>query len=217
MKIEVTIPNNLNEITLGQYQKFLSIAENNKEGEFLNAKMIEIFCGISLAETYNLKMSSVTAILDILNDMLEQKPQHIVQFKMNGVRYGFVPDLDELTLGEYIDLDNNISKWEQIHIAMNVLYRPIKDSKGLNYNIKDYDTSDSDKMKNMPLGAAMGSIFFFYNLGLELSKHTILSSNNQTEMEDIQEQLTLQQNGDGINQYMLSLNQILQDLKISLN
>ena len=43
MKIEVTIPNNLNEITLGQYQKFLSIAENNKEGEFLNAKMIEIF------------------------------------------------------------------------------------------------------------------------------------------------------------------------------
>ena len=217
MKIEVTIPNNLNEITLGQYQKFLSIAENNKEGEFLNAKMIEIFCGISLAETYNLKMSSVTAILDILNDMLEQKPQHIVQFKMNGVRYGFVPDLDELTLGEYIDLDNNISKWEQIHIAMNVLYRPIKDSKGLNYNIKDYDTSDSDKMKNMPLGAAMGSIFFFYNLGLELSKHTILSSNNQTEMEGIQEQLTLQQNGDGINQYMLSLNQILQDLKISLN
>lgn len=217
MKIEVTIPNNLNEITLGQYQKFLSIAENNKEGEFLNAKMIEIFCGISLAETYKLKMSSVTAILDILKEMLEQKPQHIVQFKMNGVRYGFVPDLDELTLGEYIDLDNNISKWDQIHIAMNVLYRPIKDSKGVNYNIKDYDTSNSDKMKNMPLGAAMGSIFFFYNLGLELSRHTILSSNNQTEMEGIQEQLTLQQNGDGINQYMLSLNQILQDLKISLN
>ena len=217
MKIEITIPNNLNEITLGQYQKFLSIAENNKEGEFLNAKMIEIFCGISLADTYNLKMSSVTAILDVLNNMLEQKPQHIVQFKMDGVKYGFVPDLDELTLGEYIDLDNNISKWEQIHIAMNVLYRPIKDSKGLNYNIKDYDTSDSDKMKNMPLGAAMGSLFFFYNLGLELSRDTILSSKKQLQTEATQEGLTSQQNGDGINQYMLSLNQILQDLKISLN
>ena len=217
MKIEITIPNNLNEITLGQYQKFLSIAENNKEGEFLNAKMIEIFCGISLADTYNLKMSSVTAILDVLNNMLEQKPQHIVQFKMDGVKYGFIPDLDELSLGEYIDLDNNISKWEQIHIAMNVLYRPIKDSKGLNYNIKDYDTSDSDKMKNMPLGAAMGSLFFFYNLGLELSRDTILSSKNQLQTEATQEGLTSHQNGDGINQYMLSLNQILQDLKISLN
>ena len=217
MKIEITIPNNLNEITLGQYQKFLSIAENNKEGEFLNAKMIEIFCGISLADTYNLKMSSVTAILDILNDMLEQKPQHIVQFKMDGVKYGFVPDLDELTLGEYIDLDNNISKWEQIHVAMNVLYRPIKDSKGLNYNIKDYETSDSDKMKNMPLGAAMGSLFFFYNLGLELSRDTILSSKKQLQTEATQEGQTSQQDGDGINQYMLWLNQILQDLKISLN
>ena len=217
MKIEVTIPNNLNEITLGQYQKFLSIAENNKEGEFLNAKMIEIFCGISLADTYKLKMSSVTAILDILNDMLEQKPQHIVQFKMDGVKYGFIPDLDELSLGEYIDLDNNISKWDQIHIAMNVLYRPIKDSKGNNYNIKDYDTSDSDKMKNMPLGAAMGSIFFFYNLGLELSKDTILSSKNQLQTEAIQEQLTSQQNGDGTNQFMDSLKAILDDLKISLN
>jgi len=217
MKIEITIPNNLNEITLGQYQKFLSIAENNKEGEFLNAKMIEIFCGISLADTYNLKMSSVTAILDVLNNMLEQKPQHIVQFKMDGVKYGFVPDLDELTLGEYIDLDNNISKWEQIHVAMNVLYRPIKDSKGLNYNIKDYDTSDSDKMKNMPLGAAMGSLFFFYNLGLELSRDTILSSKKQLQTEATQEGQTSQQDGDGINQYMLWLNQILQDLKISLN
>jgi len=217
MKIEVIIPNNLNEITLGQYQKFLSIAENNKEGEFLNAKMIEIFCGISLADTYNLKMSSVTAILDILNDILEQKPQHIIQFKMNGVKYGFVPDLDELTLGEYIDLDNNISKWEQIHVAMNVLYRPIKDSKGNNYNIKDYDTTNSDKMKNMPLGAAMGSIFFFYNLGLELSKDTILSSKNQLQTEAIQEHLTSQQNGDGINQFMDSLTEILQGLKISLN
>ena len=217
MKIEITIPNNLNEITLGQYQKFLSIAENNKEGEFLNAKMIEIFCGISLADTYNLKMSSVTAILDVLNNMLEQKPQHIVQFKMDGVKYGFIPDLDELTLGEYIDLDNNISKWEQIHVAMNVLYRPIKDSKGLNYNIKDYDTSDSDKMKNMPLGAAMGSLFFFYNLGLELSRDTILSSKKQLQTEATQEGQTSQQDGDGINQYMLWLNQILQDLKISLN
>ena len=37
---------------------------------FLNAKMIEIFCGIPLSDSYKLKMSSVTAILDILNEML---------------------------------------------------------------------------------------------------------------------------------------------------
>jgi ribonuclease HI len=72
-------------------------------------------------------------------------------------------------------------------------------------------------MKDMPLGAAIGSVFFFLNLGMELSKHTIHSSNNQAEMEAIQEQLISAQSGVGINQFMGSLTEILQGLKISLN
>ena len=72
MNIEINVPSNLNEITLGQYQKFLKIAENNPEGNFLNAKMIEIFCGIPLSDSYKLKMSSVTAIIDILSEMLNK-------------------------------------------------------------------------------------------------------------------------------------------------
>ena len=217
MKIEINVPTSLNEITLGQYQNYLKIADSNPEGNFLDAKMIEIFCGIPLSESYKLKMSSVTAILDILNELLNQTPQHIEQFKMNGLPYGFVPDLDEMSLGEYIDLDNNASKWEQMHVAMNVLYRPIKTNKVGKYNIEDYDVSNPEAMKDMPLGAAIGSLFFFYNLGIELSKHTILYSNNQQEVEAIQEQLTSEQNGGGINQFMVSLTEILQNLKISLN
>ena len=41
MNIEINVPSSLNEITLGQYQKFLKIAENNPDGNFLDAKMIE--------------------------------------------------------------------------------------------------------------------------------------------------------------------------------
>ena len=217
MNIEINVPSSLSEITLGQYQKFLKIAENNPDGNFLNAKMIEIFCGIPLSDSYKLKMSSVTAILDILNEMLAITPQHVERFKMNGIEYGFIPDLDEVSLGEYIDLDNNASKWEQMHVAMNVLYRPIKTSKVGKYNIEEYDVKFPEVMKDMPLDAAIGSLFFFYNLGMELSKHTILYLDNQAEMEVIQEQLTLAKNGVGINQFMGSLTEILQGLKISLN
>ena len=162
-------------------------------------------------------MSSVTAIVDILTELLESKPNHIERFEMNEIEYGFIPDLDEMSLGEYIDLDNNASKWEQMHVAMNVLYRPIKTSKVGKYNIIDYDVSNSEKMQDMPLSCALGSLFFFYNLGMELSKHTILYSNNPQEMEGIQSQLTSLPNGVGINQFMVSLTGILQDLKISLN
>ena len=216
MKIEINVPTSLSEITLRQYQKFLKIAEENPEGNFLDAKMIEIFCGIPLSDSYKLKMVSVTAIIDILNSMLEVKPNHVERFTLNGIEYGFIPDLDEMSLGEYIDLDNNASKWESMHIAMNVLYRPIVTSKVGKYNIEEYTTSNPEKMLDMPLDAALGSLFFFYNLGLELSKHTILSS-NLDEVEEFQEQLTSETNGVGINQFMVSLTEILQDLKISLN
>ena len=216
MRIEINVPTSLSEITLRQYQKFLKIAEENPEGNFLDAKMIEIFCGIPLSDSYKLKMVSVTAIIDILNSMLEVKPNHVERFTLNGIEYGFIPDLDEMSLGEYIDLDNNATKWESMHIAMNVLYRPIVTSKVGKYNIEEYTTSNPEKMLDMPLDAALGSLFFFYNLGLELSKHTILSSNLE-EVEEFQEQLTSETNGVGINQFMVSLTEILQDLKISLN
>tara|TARA_B110000259_G_scaffold46781_1_gene54501 strand:+ start:713 stop:1366 length:654 start_codon:yes stop_codon:yes gene_type:complete len=217
MKIEINVPTSLNEVTLGQYQKYLKIAENNPEGNFLDAKMIEIFCGIPLSDSYKLKMSSAAAIVDIITELLNQTPKHTERFKLNGIEYGFIPDLDEMSLGEYIDLDNNVSSWEQMHVAMNVLYRPIRASKVGKYNIEEYDVKNPEVMKDIPLGAAIGSVFFFLNLGMELSKHTIHSSSNQTEMEAIQEQLTSEQSGVGINQFMGSLTEILQNLKISLN
>jgi len=217
MKIEINVPTSLNEVTLGQYQKYLKIAENNSDGNFLDAKMIEIFCGIPLSDSYKLKMSSASAIVDILSELINQTPKHKERFQMNGIEYGFIPDLDEMSLGEYIDLDNNVSSWEQMHLAMNVLYRPIKTSKLGKYNIEEYDVKNPEAMKDMPLGAAIGSVFFFYNLGIELSKHIVLYSNNPQEMEGIQSQLTSISDMDGIPQFMLSLTGVLNDLKISLN
>jgi hypothetical protein len=217
MKLEINVPTSLNDITLGQYQKYLKIAEKNEEGTFLDAKAIEIFCGIPLSDSYKIKMNSVNVILNKLNEVLNTNPQHTPRFKMGDVEYGFIPDLDEMSLGEYIDLDNNISDWDNMHLAMNVLYRPIKHSQGDKYNIIDYDVNSAYKMKDMPLGAAIGSLVFFYNLGIELSRHTILYSNNPQEEEIIQHHLTSQANGVGINQFMDSLTEILQDLKISPN
>ena len=217
MQIEINVPTSLNEITLEQYQKFLKASEETPEGSFLDAKMIEIFCGIPLSDSYKLKMSSVQAIVDILTDMLNEKPAHIDKFSLDGVQYGFIPDLDEMSLGEYVDLDGNASDWQKMHVAMNVLYRPVITSKKGKYNIKEYTADDPEKMKDMPLGVALGSLFFFYNLGLELSKHTILSSSNLAEMEIIQEQLTSEKNGDGTHQFLVSLEGMLESLKISLN
>ena len=216
MKIEINVPTSLTEITLGQYQKFLKIAEENPDGNFLDAKMIEIFCGIPLSDSYKLKVSSVRAITDIITEMLQEKPKQRTFFELNGVEYGFIPDLDEMSLGEYIDLDNNITNWETMQVAMNVLFRPVKIKKANKYSIEDYMVEGSDDLKQMPLDAVISSIFFLHNLGIELSIHTMNYSQSQME-EGLQGVQTSGQSGVGINQFTDSLTEILQNLKISLN
>ena len=216
MNIEINVPTSLSEITLGQYQKYLKIADENPDSNFLSAKMIEIFCGISLSESYRLKVSSVAAICDILEELLDQKPELVDRFDMNGVQYGMIPDMDDMSLGEYIDLDNNVSQWEQMHTAMNVMYRPIQDSKGDKYNLVEYNPLSAEMMRDMPMSAVTGSLFFLLTLGIELSNHTILYSNQEV-MSDSQQRLISTESGDGINHFMDSLQEILANLKISLN
>ena len=80
-----------------------------------------------------------------------------------------------------------------------------------------YDVVGAEKMKDMPLGCVLGSLFFFLNLGIELSKDTIHSFQKQQENKDIQGQIFSAKNGDGTVPSTHLLMEMLQDLKISLN
>lgn len=214
MKVDLIVPNSLNEVTLGQYQEYLKLKDLTETQ--LSFKMIEIFCGIKAESVRLLKASDVTDIVNIISTMFELKPSLVHTFKMGGVEYGFIPNLDEMSFGEYIDLDTNIGDWDNIQKAMGVLYRPIEIRKGNRYTIKEYDAGDTEHLKDMPLDAVLGSILFFYHLGNELCQ-TMMNSLEQTEETLLQEYLNSEQNGVGTQAFMLSLNQILDDLKISLN
>jgi len=215
MKVEVYIPDTLREITLGQYQKYLKIQENNEDENFLAIKMIEIFCGLRGNTIMAMKANSIKDITLILTEMFNEKPQLVREFKMGGRNYGFVPKLEDMTFGEYIDLDTYIGDMNNIHRAMNVLYRPMKQKYKEKYLVEDYTGDDPEKMLNMPMDAVLSSILFFYNLGMDLSK-AMLSSLEDKET-NLAQYLTSVENGDGINHFSDSLKEILEDLKISLN
>ena len=161
MKVEINVPNDLKEIQLHQYQKFLKLQEKSVDEKFLASKMIEVFCGLKLTDALKMKVADVYAITGILGDMFNQKPKLVKKFKMNGVEYGFIPDLDQMSLGEYIDLDTYLGDWENIHRAMNVLYRPIKHKYSEKYNIEEYNIDHPEKMQNMPMDAVLSSVLFF--------------------------------------------------------
>ena len=214
MKVDLIVPNSLNEVTLGQYQEYLKLKDLTETQ--LSFKMIEIFCGVKAEHVRLLKATDVQDIVNIMSAMFESKPSLVHSFKLNGVEYGFIPNLDEISFGEYIDLDTSIGDWENMEKAMGVLYRPIEIRKGNRYTIKEYDAGDTEHLKDMPLDAVIGSILFFYRLGNELCQ-TMMNSLEPTEETLLQEYLNSEQNGVGTQAFMHSLNQILDDLKISLN
>lgn len=216
MKVEITIPDSLSEVTLDQYQRYLKIQDNNQDEKFLASKMIEIFCGVKLSDTLKMKYADVDGICNILVDMFNEKPQLVTKFKMKGVEYGFIPKLDDISLGEYIDLDAFLGDWENMHRAMAVLYRPIENKYGDKYSIKDYEAGDGEVMKDMPLEAVISSIIFFYHLGIDLSQAMMNYLEEQEETSLVQ-YLNSEQSGVGINQFTHSLKAILDDLKVSLN
>ena len=216
MNINIEIPTKLSDITLGQYKRFLNIQKQTEESHFLNAKAIEIFCDVELKNVMRLKMADFDKITNKINSLFEQKPKLVQRFKIDSVEYGFHPQLDELTLGEYIDVDTYIADWENMEKTMNVLYRPIENKLKDRYSIKEYNVDTSENLLAMPMDAVLSSIFFLWNLGIDLSK-TILNYSEMGEETNLMHQQILAENGDGISQYTHSLMGILQDLKISPN
>ena len=216
MKVDLIVPNSLKEITLKQYQKFIKIQKENDDPYFLQCKMIEIFCNLDSNAVRNIKLSDADKIVNVLNLMFEEKPKLINRFKLGKVEYGFIPKLEDISLGEYVDLDTYMGDWDNMHIAMNVLYRPITEKIKDKYLIEEYNTESKDKLDEIPLDVVLGSVFFFYNLGMELST-VMLNYLEGEEVNNLMQQQTFQKNGVGTKVSLDSLKEILQDLKISLN
>jgi hypothetical protein len=224
IELELKVPQKLQAIKLRQYQEYLKVQKDNEDVEdaenFLNSKCIQIFCGLTLKESYNLPVKMFDGVLQQIGKCFEEPTPLIKEFSMTGsngveVSFGMIPSLDEMTFGEYIDLENFMSDWDSMHKAMAVLYRPITFNKNGKYLIEDYDGTDKywEVMKDAPVNVALGAMVFFYRLGKKLCKYTmdyLLLQQNQKGV-SVQEK-DLERNGDGINQFMLSLEKTYQEL-----
>ena len=224
IELELKVPQKLQAIKLRQYQEYLKIQKDNEDVEdaenFLNSKCIQIFCGLTLKESYNLPVKMFDGVLQQIGKCFEEPTPLIKEFSMTGsngveVSFGMIPSLDEMTFGEYIDLENFMSDWDSMHKAMAVLYRPITFNKNGKYLIEDYDGTDRywEVMKDAPVNVSLGAMVFFYRLGKKLCKYTmdyLLLQQNQKGA-SVQEK-GLERNGDGINQFMLSLEKTYQEL-----
>jgi hypothetical protein len=212
MKVDINVPESLNEITLYQYQKFEKLIQNNDASHFVNQKTIEIFCDIELKDVARIKVADTDSLLVHLNTLLQTKPKLTRTFKLGIYEFGFIPKIEDITSGEFIDLETYLGDTETLHKAMAVLFRPIKNKVKDLYIIEDYEAADkySEVLKYMPLDIALGSMLFFWTLlndcGIALSHYI----QNEVEQSEAAKQV-LEKNGVGINQFTQQLKGIFSD------
>ena len=222
MKLELNVPTTLEEITLSQYQKFLKTQEGSNDDEFIAQKMVQIFCGIDFKDIVKMKLTDLNDLILHFKNLFEQKPKFKPTFKMGSQEFGFITKLEDITFGEYVDLEKNLQNWETYHKALAVMYRPVKFKFKDKYEIIDYTPLEEmqDLMKFAPLDIAISSSVFFWNLGAELLQSSLTyleteAMKSPKMAENITKQLNLQNNGDGISQFTLLQKEILQSLTIS--
>ena len=218
MKLDILLPNSLSEIPLSRYQEFVAMKEKSNDEELIANKMIQIFCGLELGEVAKIKLKDLNGLIKHFTEVFSEKPQLIRNFKIKNIEFGFIPNLENISFGEYVDLEHHLKDWKTYHKAMAVMFRPIKDKFQDKYSIIEYEPNEDmqELMRFAPLDVAISASVFFWSLGSELLQATLTYLKNElTKTKDLtnfRKEFSLANNGVGIQVYMDSLATTLQSL-----
>ncbi len=183
-KVTIKLPENIEEITLEQYQRFDKLTKREDLNELsFNKRLIEIFTELKYRDIDNISHKDYKDVLEQITKALGQDAPFVNRFKIGDVEFGFIPNLDDMSTAEFVDL----CKWAEVdekgemntgnfHRIMAILFRPIiKSDTFKNYEIESYNGTEkySALMKQMSLNIVLGSLVFFYHLAKELRLHTL--------------------------------------------
>jgi len=175
MEVTIKLPSDQNEITLAQYQKWVAgVSEDTPDDLYFRMRTVSIFTGYKLGHVAQLKKHDVDDMYNHIINVLNTKQEPVFRFTIQGQEFGFIPNLDEISMGEYASVDEPMKDWQTMHVAMAVLFRPITRTVKDNYEIAPFTGSKDNEelMKFMPLSVVMGVNAFFLSLLQELAHYT---------------------------------------------
>ena len=174
--MKVIIPENISEITLGQYQQYEKLSERTdlSDKEMVH-RTVKIFTGLKFSEVSAMPYSSLAEMVDLLKTALQTECPFVNRFEMGKVEFGFIPNFDNIKAKEYFDLSEYNGSVDDLHKLMAILFRPIKNKDMMgNYSIVEYQGTNewSEVMKNTPLNIVNGALGFFLTLSQDLLIYT---------------------------------------------
>tara|TARA_R110000751_G_scaffold30732_1_gene78429 strand:+ start:32 stop:634 length:603 start_codon:yes stop_codon:yes gene_type:complete len=157
-----------NDVTLESWLKLMTFdTDINSEDA---AKTIQELSDIPKKLIKELSLSDVAIIMSWIAELQAKQDTNLKRLiKINEVEYGFHPDLDSISLGEYADIETyiKIGIEKKLPELMAVLYRPVKKKhKNGVYVIEAYDGDirmRAEEMKKMSAEQVQGAMVFFYH------------------------------------------------------
>jgi hypothetical protein len=168
-----------NDVTLDKWVKLISRRDKTKTQDALDT--ISVLSDIPKKLINELAIGDVAILLKRIAELQAKEDTKLKKIiKVDGIEYGFHPNLEEISLGEYADIETYLKNGVENNLTklMAVLYRPITEIDGKDYSIEAYGKSDSrmraKKFQKMKARDVNSSLVFFWTFVKELS--TILPS-----------------------------------------
>lgn len=218
-EIKVEVPQSWSAVTLRDYLKLRKDMETYKDDD--EALTACLFHHLAHFPVEYLQQMDIDTYVKIKADLLKffnniDLPLQR-KIKIDGVEYGFEPQLSQMAYGAYLD----ISKYETVEIndkwaeIMAILYRPITKEMGALYDIKTYNgVEGAEKFLDVTMDVHWGAIFFFNNLLKDLLNVIQKSLTEELMVMDLPLKLKeiLQENGKVIHQLSNYHKETLQNL-----
>jgi len=161
--MELRLPHRWSDLTLGELQVMMT-SENQLE-------RISACTGKSVDKLRTMPQKLIEAAGAHIDQLLTQETARFEKVvEMDGKRFGFVPDWDAFTAGEWIDLENYLEDfWKNAHKVMSVLFREVTYELGDKYEVKKYTAKeDASIFEEMPADLVSGTLLFFWTTRNEL-------------------------------------------------
>ena len=212
----ITVPETLNDIKLKDYLAYINI-DSGASDFFRSMRAFSLFCGIEPKHFNNIAAADANEVIILLSKVLSETPNFQPTFTMNGINYGFEPNLDDMTMGLFVDVDNIKDYKNELPKLMSKLYRTIVFKDRKRYDIEPYNAlrcSPKD-FEDMPAGVALAALVFFWNIGKDCLSDIQNSLSNK--IHHLKHLKGLQKNGDGILQSLILAQETLDEQMKYLN
>ena len=160
------------EVSLGNWLKLIELETGSRTTEAVET--ITMLSNIPKQLVKELSIQDVGVILNKVAEIQAEKDSSLKRIiEIEGKEYGFHPDLNAISLGEFADIETIIKEGIENSLpeVMAILYRPIVEKKNNKYTIEAYDgdiTMRAEEMKKMSAGQVQSALVFFWHFVNEL-------------------------------------------------